>query len=218
MQLRIDIEEEALKRVRKVKMLEENNRRMRFLSTEECSSLVDNCDKHLRPIIITALNTGMRKSEVLNLKWDDVDLKHNFITVRYTKNGEPRQIAINGTLRETLSGIVRRLDVPYVFFDNATGKHYGQVTRSFRTACKRSGITDFHFHDLRHTFASQLVMAGVDLTTVKELMGHKTMAMTLRYSHLAPQHMASAVDVLDKVFQHNSTAQLLHKKEGVTNV
>lgn len=212
------VEEDVLKRVRRVKMLEENNRRMRFLSTSECSSLVDNCDKHLRPIVITALNTGMRKSEILNLKWDDVDLKHNLITVRNTKNGEPRRIAINGTLRETLSNILRRLDVPFVFFDNTTGKHYGRVDKSFSTACRRSGIADFHFHDLRHTFASQLVMAGVDLTTVKELMGHKTMAMTLRYSHLAPQHMASAVDILDQVLQKNSTSQLLHKTKGATNV
>lgn len=211
------VEEDSLKRVRKVKMLEENNRRMRFLSSSECSSLVGNCDKHLRPIVITALNTGMRKSEILNLKWDDVDLKHNLITVRNTKNGEPRRIAINGTLRDTLSSIVRRLDVPFVFFDNATGKSYGNVNKSFSSACRRSGITDFHFHDLRHTFASQLVMAGIDLTTVRELMGHKTMAMTLRYSHLAPQHMASAVNILDQVLQKNSTIQKLYKMKEVAN-
>jgi len=212
------VEEEALKRVRKVKMLEENNRRMRFLSTSECGALIENCDKHLRPIVITALNTGMRKSEILNLKWDDVDLRHNLITLRNTKNGEPRRIAINATLRETFSNIMRRLDVSYVFFDGATGKAYGNVKRSFNTACRRSGISDFHFHDLRHTFASLLVMAGVDLTTVKELMGHKTMVMTLRYSHLAPKHMANAVKILDDVLSKNSTAQKLHKKEGVTNV
>jgi integrase len=148
----------------------------------------------------------MRKSEILTLKWDDVDLRHDLITVRNTKNGEPRRIAINGTLRETLSNIMRRLDVAYVFFDCATGKPYGNVMKSFSTACRRSGITDFHFHDLRHTFASQLVMAGVDLTTIKELMGHKTMAMTLRYSHLAPKHMAAALEILDQVLNENSTA------------
>jgi integrase len=71
------------------------------------------------------------------------------------------------------------------------------VRHSFSSACKRAGITDFHFHDLRHTFASHLVMAGVDITTVSKLLGHKSLKMTLRYAHLAPAHMAKAVNILD---------------------
>ena len=88
-------------------------------------------------------------------------------------------------------------DIPYVFYNPLTGKQYNNVGRSFDRALKRSGIRDFHFHDLRHTFASQLVMAGVDLATVRELLGHKTLTMTLRYSHLAPSHKVKAVDLLD---------------------
>jgi site-specific recombinase XerD len=94
-------------------------------------------------------------------------------------------------LREALIGIIRRLDIPYVFYNQKTDKLYDNIVKSFYTAMKRAGIKDFRFHDFRHTFASHLVMAGVDLTTVRELLGHKTLTMTLRYSHLAPSHKVS---------------------------
>ena len=208
------VEEEALKKIRKVKFLEENNRRLRYLSVEECAALVSTCESHLRPIVITALNTGMRRGEILSLTWDRVDLKHGFILLDRTKNGDRREIPINDTLRAVLQGLTRRLDIPHIFFDPQTGKAYQDVKRSFHTALRRAKIQDFHFHDLRHTFASHLVMAGVDLTTVKELLGHKSLKMTLRYSHLAPAHKMKAVNILDAAL--NSSAQKLHnpiKKE-----
>jgi len=210
------VEGETLKRIRKVKLLEENNRRLRYLSIEECQALINACDRHLRPIVIVALNTGMRKSEVLLLKWEIVDLKHGFILLEVTKNGERREIPINDTVRETLLSLTRRLDVPYVFYDPKTGKPYQDVKRSFASACRRAGIRDFHFHDFRHTFASHLIMIGTDLTTVKELLGHKTINMTMRYAHLAPTHKVKALDLLDETLSDRSSAQLLHKKE-VTN-
>ena len=206
------LSEETLKRVRQVKLLEENNRRLRFLSQPECQNLISNCQGNTKAIVITALNTGCRKSEILNLQWDNVDLKHGFILLSQdmTKNFERKEIPINKTLRETLEGITRRLDIPYVFYDSATCKPYGDIKRSFNTALKRAGIRDFHFHDLRHTFASHLVMAGVDITTVSRLLGHKSLTMTLRYSHLAPEHMTKAVDILDSTLTGKSTAQKLH--------
>jgi integrase len=211
------VEDETLKRIRRVKLLEENNRRLRYLSKEECQSLINNCDSHLKPIVTMALNTGMRKGEILNLKWDNVDLRHGFILLDHTKNGERREIPINATLQEILAGMIRRLDVPFVFTSNKTGDRYGNLQRSFNTACRRAGIKDFRFHDLRHTFSSQLVMAGIDLTTVKELLGHKTITMTLRYAHLAPSHKVKAVDVLDSTINKTSTIQKLYKIEGVMN-
>jgi integrase len=195
------VEEEVRKKVRKVKLLEENNRRLRYLAKEECQKLVGECPKHLRPLVITALNTGMRRGEIFGLKWDNIDLKHGFILLDKTKNGERREIPINETLRQTFKGIERRLDVPYIFFNPNTDPivPYGDIKNAFNRACKKAGIRDFHFHDLRHTFASHLVMAGVDITTVKELLGHKTLTMTLRYAHLAPSHKVKAVDLLDSM-------------------
>jgi len=215
------VEESVLKKIRSVKLLEENNKRLRYLSWEECETLINECNKHLKPIVITALNTGMRKGEILNLQWDNVDLKHGFIllSMAMTKNGERREIPLNGTLKGLLEdlkkGIKGNVEVlhkgkddnvtpypsnnPYVFYDPITGNPYGDVKNGFNAACKRAGIRDFHFHDLRHTFASQLVMAGIDITTVSRLLGHKDLTMTLRYSHLSPQHMTKAVDVLDNI-------------------
>jgi len=229
---------EDQQQVRAVKPLKGVNKRLRFLSKEESQNLIGVCDPHLKPIVVTALNTGMRKGEILSLKWEEnVDLKHGFILLKAdeTKNGEKREIPINDTLRAVLQGIMRRLDVPYVFHDPLTGQPYRDVKRSFKTALKnvevekctkcdyqkardmiqksmehcplcnseilvQKGIADFHFHDLRHTFASQLVMAGVDLTTVKELLGHKDIKMTLRYAHLAAAHKVEALKKLEGSF------------------
>jgi integrase len=190
--------EDVLKRIRKVKPLRDDGKRLRYLSIEEAQALVNSCDMHLKPIVITALNTGMRRGEILSLQWEkNIDLKHGYILLDKTKNGERREIPINETLRGVLQNITRRLDVPYVFFDYSTGNAYQDVKRSFKTALERVGIHDFHFHDLRHTFASHLVMAGVDLTTVSKLLGHKSLAMTLRYSHLSEGHLNNAVNILD---------------------
>lgn len=213
------VEEDALKRVRKVKLLPENNRRLRYLSKEECQALINSCCKyasydlsHLKPIVITALNTGMRKEEILSLEWEKhVDLRHGFILLDKTKNGDRREVPINQTLRDAFQGLVRRIDSPYVFIDG-DGKRFKDVKRSFVTACKKAGIKDFHFHDLRHTFASHLVMAGVDITTVKELLGHKILTMTLRYAHLAPAHKVKAVESLYKSVSETPTIQKLYSE------
>jgi integrase len=211
--------ENVYKKVVRVKPLKMNNKRLRYLSVGETQVLLNSCSEHLRPIVIMALNAGMRRGEILNLKWDNVDLKHGFILLDITKNDERREIPINGTLRNTLEALPRRIDGGYVFYDPKTGERYQNVKKSFATALRRAGIRDFHFHDLRHTFASHLVMAGIDITTVSKLLGHKGLAMTLRYSHLSPQHFTKAVDVLDNVLNDNfnSTSHLLHNQGIVHN-
>ena len=210
------VESEVLKRIRKVKRLRED-RRLRYLeSKEECQKLINACDSHLKPIVITALNTGLRKGNVLNLKWSNVDLRNGFLLIDMTKNGERLEMPINETLRNTLLGIPRRIDGGYVFHDPIIDRPYRDVKRSFTSACRRAGIRDFHFHDLRHTFASHLIMAGVDLTTVSRLLGHKDIKMTLRYAHLAPHHTKRAVDILDSTINETPTIQILYN-QGVMN-
>ncbi|MDI6808290.1 MAG: site-specific integrase [Candidatus Eisenbacteria bacterium] len=205
------INDEILRRVRRVKLLPVSNRRLRYLSSEECSALIQASSPHLKPIIIAALNTGMRKGEILSLQWDKhVDLRHGFILLDITKSGERREIPINETMRETLSGLIRHLSSQYVFTD-IDGNRFKDVKTAFNAACRRAGIKDLRFHDLRHTFASHLIMAGVDLTTVKELLGHKTISMTLRYAHLAPSHKVKAMETLDNILGGKGTAQKPHK-------
>jgi site-specific recombinase XerD len=105
-----------------------------------------------------------------------------------------------------------------VFFDTKTGIPYQNVKRSFKTALRRAKILDFRFHDMRHTFASHLVMAGVDITTVKELLGHKTLTMTLRYAHLSPTHKVKAVDLLDNILNKQPTIQKLYNRAKLREI
>ncbi|MDR3581640.1 MAG: site-specific integrase [Oryzomonas sp.] len=216
-----DTTEEMLKLVHEVKMYKLDNCRIRFLHDDEIPKLLDACDylrefkngkteiqkqKHLKPILRFALNTGCRKQEILSLRWKQVDLKLGIVTLDKTKNGEKRHIPINETLNELLADMKEenKAGNQWVFHDPETGKRFTDVTHSFKTACKRAGIEDFHFHDLRHTFASHLVMSGVDLTTVSKLMGHKSLKMTLRYAHLAPQHFTKAVNTLNSIMKQKA--------------
>lgn len=178
-----------------VRLARENNQRIRFLSYEEEKRLLQACKAPLKPVVITALHTGFRMSELLSLTWEDVDFDRRIITVKagYAKNGESRSIPMNEMLKRTLEE-VRISDG--ALFRNRAGKTYRSVRTAFDSALKRAEISDFTFHDLRHTFASRLVMGGVDLPTVKELMGHKEITMTLRYSHLSDSHKQRAVEIL----------------------
>ncbi len=179
-------------------MLKENNHRLRFLTLLEIEALLGACMAHVRPIVETALHTGMRRNEILSLKWEQ--LRSGFIYLTETKSGKGRQIPINDRLAEVFKEVRRQdqLKSPYVFCDSR-GRRYYQVRRSFVSACRRAGIEAFRFHDLRHTFASQLVMNGVGLKAVQELLGHSDLKMTMRYAHLSQAHLKDAVAVLNKL-------------------
>jgi integrase len=219
------IEEDHLKKIRKVKLFKETGR-IRYLSIPEAQALISVCEPHLQPVVITAIHTGMRRGEILSLKWEQVDLINGHILLDKTKNGERREVPINKTLAETLQRIPRsftgerdnRQLVPYVFHDPKTLKPYDDVKRSFHTALKRAGITDFHFHDCRHHFASHMIMSGkVDLPTLSKLLGHKNVKQTMKYAHLAPTHIKKAAFVMDEIMQEGLsqelTTQLLHNEQ-----
>ena len=182
-----------------VRFFKEPPGRLRYLQPEAVEALLRACAKHLRPIVVTALNTGMRKSEILNLKWSELDLNNRKITVINTKNNETRVIPINQTLYDALSHLSRKPETEYVF-SNDKGRPFGTNRKSFLSAIKKAGISDFRFHDLRHTFGSHMVMQGVDLRTVQQVMGHKDIKMTMRYSHLSPEYVQEAMGRLDNAW------------------
>jgi len=186
--------------VKRVKFFCENNARVRFLSEEEEAALRKEIGEERWPLVAFALHTGLRQGEQFNLRWQYADLTNRVLTIPRSKHGGARHVYLNDTALAILQGIQTRLKSPWVFASQngrtpLDAKNF--VHRVFVPALKRARIEDFHWHDARHTFASRLVMRGADLRTVQELMGHKTLAMTLRYSHLSPAHRLAAVQLLD---------------------
>ena len=183
---------------RNVKFLREPNGRLRYLEIAEIQRLIANCSDKLRPIVILAVNSGLRLGEILGLRWkENIDFQREIIRITNTKNGEVKALPMNATVNQTLMRVRRNPDSPYVFCGK-DGRPYQDIRKSFYTALKKSRIINFRFHDLRHTFASQLLMSGSDINTARELLGHKDLRMTLRYSHLSPDHKKRAVDIFDQ--------------------
>lgn len=145
---------------------------------------------HVTPLVLLALNTGLRRGELLSLCWKDVDLPSRMLTVRaeHAKSGRQRHVPMNDEAFRVLTQWLQQSDegVGRLFAVRDVKTAWGGVLASAK-------ISDFRFHDLRHHFASRLVMAGVDLNTVRELLGHSDISMTLRYAHLGPDHLAAAV-------------------------
>ncbi len=183
--------------VRKVKLFPEKPNKLRVVSDQEFQKVYNNASDSLRPILLLALNTGMRRGEIFNLKWQDVNLKEGYILVRESKNNDSRIIPINKILMDTLKSVKNNDSGEYVFSHNSGNDPVKTFKTAFNSAIRRSGVEKFRFHDLRHTFASNLVMAGVDIVTVQELMGHKSINMTKRYSHPTPEHKKQAVERLN---------------------
>ena len=178
-----------------VKFLREPNGRLRYLEKEEIKRLLSNCSARIKPIVILAVFTGMRRGEILGLKWHDIDFQRGIIYLLDTKNGTKREVFMNDFVKKSLIKVFKHPESPYVFC-NKDGKPYHDIRKSFFTALKKSGILNFRLHDLRHTFGSQLAMSGIDINTIRELLGHKDIRMTLRYSHLSQDYKKRAVDIL----------------------
>lgn len=188
---------------RLLRMRKENNARVRYLGQyapdEEArlrSAISSEFPEHL-PEFEIALHTGMRRSEQYRMRWRDVDFGTRVLTVPQSKHGEKRHIGLNSAAMSVL-GFLRSSAGEHseVFLSMRTSQPLQSNKHWFEDAVKKAGIRDFHWHDLRHTFGSRLAMAGVDLRTIQELMGHKTIQMTCRYAHLSPQHQLAAVEKL----------------------
>ncbi len=174
--------------VSKVRFLEENNQVERVLTLDEEERLIANSAPHLRPIILTAIHTGMRKGELLSLKWINADLEHNVISVEptNTKSKKLKRIPINSKLRRILLEQKLKTGFSDYVFLNPEGKPYlsaFSVKTCFENACRRANITGLRFHDLRHTAATRMIESGASIVAVSKILGHSSLAMTMRYSH-----------------------------------
>jgi integrase len=192
-----------------VKNFKVSNGTPRFLTRDEADKLMEALKRSnnlfMYYLVGVGIHTGMRKGELLNLKWGHVDFELGMVRVvsddeHHTKNYESRTIPMCEKLRALLMDVPRHRESAYVFPGIKLGT-FNDISESLRNGFVRSGITvtrGMGLHTLRHTFASWLVMAGVDLRTVQVLMGHKDIKQTMRYAHLSPNHLTGAVENLDQ--------------------
>ena len=185
--------------VRRVKRFRESPGRTRFLTREEADRLIEHAPRHLRPIILCALHTGGRRREILNLRWDDVDLDRGvlYFDQTNTKSGKQREIPISPALADVLRERrkIRRIagDAREWVFTRY-GKRLGDIHGGFEGARRRAKLgADVIFHTLRHTFASWFVINGGDLYRLQKYLGHSTIALTQRYAHLSREHIQAGV-------------------------
>ncbi len=187
--------------VAKVKMFKEPEGRTRYLETAEAAKLIKCCEDRFKPYVIVAINTGLRQNEMLSLRWGDLDFVNGMIYALKTKNQKMREIPMNEAVKNAFISIKKQSDSPYVFCDK-NKKSNVNIRCAFERALVKAKIEDFRWHDLRHTTASLLVMSGVDLNTVREILGHTTMKMTQRYAHLSQSFKKKAMSVLDGINRH----------------
>jgi len=208
-----------------VKWFRGGDQKTDFYTAEESTRLLAQLDGQIYALVLTALRTGMRRGELLALKWSCVDFMHSTIRVESsdwkgvigpTKTGRTRVIPMSRELAKALEKHRRRSPKSEFVFCNEDGSSlkFTQIKRPLYKACKEAGLPEVQWHAFRHTFASQLVMAGVSLKAVQELLGHRSFDMTLRYSHLAPSVLSDAVEKLTEVGEKAKTAPELKVIEG----
>ena len=171
--------------------------RVRYLELGQIELLVDHCSERLKPIVLVALLTGLRKGDILKLRWNDIDIENRKVHLLQGKTKNPLVVSMSEALVSVLKAIPVYLDSPHVFNDD--GKRltrFGWLRADFIKAVEAAGIKDFTFHDLRHTFATHQRFLGKDITVIKELLGHRTTKMTERYAHIRPDELKEANDAL----------------------
>jgi len=202
--LRLAHEEwEVIKVVPRIRLEKEPQGRLRWLTQEEITRLLDvsakSRNKELRAAVIVALNTGLRLGELLGLTWEGVDLSRGVIRLEVTKSGRRREVPLNA---ESYDGLVS-------LNPKKSGRIFStqSIRKAYESAVTNAKLDDVNFHTLRHTFASWAVMRGVSLKELQELLGHSSVAMTMRYAHLAPERLRSAVTRLEGLTSGKPTAE-----------
>ncbi len=200
----------------RVESLKTDNLRVRYLMEGEVEKLYSALPDWLKPIVTTARYTGLRLSNIIGLKWSDVNLFSKTIIIGKTKNGEPLGLPMNETVFHLFKSLskVRHINSSEIFLGKSNQRLSGcTVSIMFSRACKKAGIKNFRFHDLRHDFCSRLVQSGVDIYTVAALAGHKNVGTTQRYAHLSPEKLRQDISVLDSTTQNSHT-----RKKGMDEI
>jgi integrase len=175
--------------------------RVRYLQPTELRVLLEACPEWLRPIVGLAVFTGMRRGEILSLRYLDIDAGQGCILLPQTKNGEARGIPLNSNAMSVLNSLPEGKPLDRLF----PRIKEANVSVAFHRACKSAGIEDFRFHDLRHTTGSWLAMSGKDIYTISKILGHKDLRMSARYSHLSAKYLSEAVKSLDTKYQEKKS-------------
>lgn len=183
--------------MKSVSMFQENNYKIRYLTLDEEQRLFQNLPSYLKPIVVTALQTGLRKENILSLKWSQIDFEFNFIEIlkQNNKGHKMIKIPISDKLLKVFENLPKNNE--YVFVNPETNTRYKYIDEGFNNACKKANIKNFTFHCLRHTVATRLVEKGIDLRVVQELLAHSTIVTTQRYMHPTPKRKIEAINVLD---------------------
>ncbi|MFC2142619.1 tyrosine-type recombinase/integrase [Acidobacteriota bacterium] len=186
--------------VRKVRYFPESAPIENILSQAEKDMLVEKSDGYIHAVIVIALNTGMRRGEILGLKWSQVDFDRGYIKVEKSKSGKARAIPMNSEVDSVMRALSsNKVHENFVFWNSKSKAPIQDIRKAFARSRKAAGIHGFRFHDLRHNFATSLVENGVDIVTVSELLGHSNINLTAkRYSHPSPSHKQLAVESLVK--------------------
>ena len=172
---------------------------------EELRAVLEACPEWLRPIVGIAVATGMRRGEILGLRWLDIDRSGGRVLLPQTKNGDGRIVYLNSMAQQALSAVTRNgAKATDTVFKGAQITPEN-VSLAFLRACRAVNISDFRFHDLRHTAASWMRMHGADIHTVALILGHKDLRMAARYQHLSPAFLSDAVRLLDTAYAEAST-------------
>jgi integrase len=179
--------------VRRVRFLAEDNLQFHILQEDDQRKLLACAPPYLREMILFALNTGLRSGEIFNLTWQEVDLDRRTITPIVRKTRRPLELPLNDTAHAILVSRGAAQHGPFVFYNPETGTRFKDVKLGLQAAVRRAGIKKITWHTFRHTFASRLTQTGVDLVTVKELLGHSTINVTMRYAHSNLDAKARAV-------------------------
>jgi len=186
--------------IRGVKLFKENNVRDRVLTRDEYQRLVEACSEHVAPMVILAYRTGMRRGEILGLRWEQLRLADKVILLepKDTKTNDAREVPLDGDLVEMLRRVPRVLGCPNVF--TRRGRAFSNSKTAFNAACRRAGIEDFRFHDLRHCAVTNLRKAGVPQNVIMSISGHKTDAMLRRYDKVDREDRQDALERVRKMY------------------